>query len=457
MSNRLLETPARVIGMVLGISLLARFLFAAGGIEVTADSVSYQISAMGLTNALWPEFTLENSGGYPLYLTPQLLEHNASDFLIERTPGYPVWMMLHLGILKVLYGLVTTDAFYRGLVLSNSLLGVLLALLSTELCWRIFGQKNLSLAVGLLVGLSPNLLGSEHVILSEPFYAVCLTGLLLMATRWPYAECSAHARIITLTMGIFSGWLLWVKPIGLVMVLAIVAFLWLNRARHQLPLFALPIVLMIALWMGFQYQVHGGFIGYTAGSGLNQLYKVVNFLDMDSPLHRGFKRELADWVRQAPPENAYISVNVVHVQHIQAELQKPPSSRRPIWRIYLEDDRQARDVAREAMLNNPAKYLQVTLQQIPRTWLGPTVWDKHLIYWGPVFLLGLLGMVLYYREQRQAGVGFLLLLTIAGNMLLYSLLTLGDSRYRAPLEPLFIIFAVFATHRLFEAHRQARQ
>ena len=78
---------------------------------------------------------------------------------------------------------------------------------------------------------------------------------------------------------------MWIKPIGLAVVLGVGVFLWLHRVRGQLLYFLTPVGLMIVLWMSFQAQVHGGFLGYTAGGGMNQLYKAVNFMAMDSPLH----------------------------------------------------------------------------------------------------------------------------------------------------------------------------
>lgn len=131
---------------------------------------------------------------------------------LRRTPGYPAFLALVLGVL---------GDDLRGITLAQHLLGAGTAALAYLLGRMTFG-RSAGLVAGLLAALSGPLLAYEHYVLSESLFAFVLTGalsVLVLAWRRPSGR-------LWLLGGVLAGASALIRPVGqLVLPLALLAAL----------------------------------------------------------------------------------------------------------------------------------------------------------------------------------------------------------------------------------------
>lgn len=416
----MLALPWRVVWIVALTALFVRLCCSVMPMKAWVDSEGYWISAQAL------------------------LRHDWAAFLPERTPGFSLFLIPHLLLQQILAPNNDKQWLYQAVGFSQAVFGILTALLSADCAQRIFRKPTLSLVVGLLVAISPNLLWAEHAVLTESLYAF---SCVLLVWLWLRLQ-PAFKPFPLVLLGILSGWIIWIRPIGLVLTLAIAFLLWQKRVLlRQWLAYLLPVVLMCLLWMGFQYQAHG-FFGLNAGMGMNQLYKTINFTQLDTPTEQPFMRFLAQQKALYPENRTYEAVNDAYVLDARHQQGRAP------WQIYLEDDSQAKAISNEAILSHPVRYLWVTLQEFYKLLTEPTEWEPYLVFWFPIGLLALMGSVFLWNKKGYGFTGRLLIVMMWGQLLLYPWLTVCTARYRIPVEPFAIILASYAVTRLYLSARQ---
>ena len=415
MLKKTLETPLCILIIVFLGALVVRFVCSSTPASITPDSNAFMEAAQALFTQQWWQFRA------------------------ERIPGYPLFLVLIISLLQAVgMKMLTLATLANTVVLFQSLLGCLTALLACETTQRLLKNPTLSLLAGLACALSPDLILSEHAVLTESLYAFLLA-------LYAFALVSYSGRGV---LGAISVLLVWTRHVAIVVAAVTALYFWFSRQKQALCVYSALVLLAIGSWAMFQYQAHG-FWGYSAGSGLNQLYKTVGFVDYQSPLEANFKQLLWQRVQLHPPRRLYEAVNDVHVIHAGQQLQRYDQ-------IYLADDRAAARIAQEAILKQPVRYVFVTVRQLAELLLTGTDWDPQMLYWSPLLLLSLLGMALAMRSLQSLNtpLGVIACIT-AGQFLLYPWMTVCVARYRIPLEPLVIILAAHGLACLMAHYKNA--
>lgn len=469
------KTQLKQMGILFGVALLFRFFLS--GIDTTlwVDSYSYLKTAEALVTGNWVH------------------TH------IDRTPGYP----LLIALVSILTGPKTLVPALAGI---NAFLGALIPIFVYRLSWRIFGQAPLAFVTGLLAAVLPMPVQYEHSVLSETLYSFSL----LLYAEWLLRCLNRPGQLIGWgVLGLLGGWLMWVRPVGCAALIATLVLLC------NFPAFTLKrlIVLLaswgifLVSWIGFNAGVHQAPI-FSAGSGANQLYKTIQWVNWTSP-PQAYKEHLQRRVEANPSDFAYRAVNDVHVQMMQA----PQNQGIPYTKLYLQHDTAARQVSNEAMWLHPIQYFVITVQEGFKLWITPDGWDPYHLIGYPFILLGLIGLCFCYHwkvrtplldkillgafglfmvlnvtdqglrqifhiafpeaiqalsmpiflmvllmlwfmnrltpEDEHSWSAYALGLLVIAHSLLTPISSISDSRYRVPLEPLLLLFAAYAAIELY--------
>ena len=428
--KKLFQLNLSSILLILVIALVPRFFCASVEISIWPDSNAY------------------------LNSTQALLTGQYQNFYVERTPGYPLFLASIITVLKFLGYSANPELLKNTVAIVQALLGAATALLCAEISIRVFNNAKWALAAGIICALSPNLIFYEHSVLTESLYGFLMT-LYCLSLFWVNTGSKTWLAVVT---SIIASLTLWTRHIALVAVIISAISFWLHKKQKLLITYAAIVFLAVGSWVGYHIQ-HHNIVAFSAGSGLNQLYKVVDFVDYKSSLQSDFKKLL--WQRRQihPPQRTYEAVNDVHVLHTVAEKQEP--NPRPYYQIYLADDQAAAQIVKETVFKKPVAYVMSTLRQYYQLLVPGTQWDPHSLYWAPVFLLAIIGFGLLLKQQPKVNwlktPGILVGFIVTSHLLLYPWMTVCVPRYRIPLEPLLVVFAVYGTRRLWQTHQALKE
>jgi hypothetical protein len=297
------------------------------------------------------------TGDTESYLAPayELARGMGFDLTLKRTPAYPAFLAL------VISG---WSEDLRSLMLAQHLLGVLTAVLTFVLGRLTFGWL-VGLVAGLLTAVNGALLIAEHTVMTEALFVPLVVGSLaalagaLHAHRWwPYLAAGALMGAATLT-----------RPVAQILLpLAPIAILVAERnLRAKIRYSALALgaaVLVLAPWMIRSASEHDsptvGSLGQTL-VGRTARHDRGAFLYYDPAIH------------DSDPDGARL-----HARQVLQEAADRGSSgkaihtrlRRELGLGAAETDRLMRDLALEAIMRQPAYYVQGTIQRFTRLSLG---------------------------------------------------------------------------------------
>ena len=112
----------------------------------------------------------------------------------------------------------------------------------------------------------------------------------------------------------------------------------------------------------------------------------------------------------------------------------------------VEAERKYRDLALSFIREHPAQVLQYDLRKL-RLFFAAYPYLLHRLSWYPLSILALIGVILSRKEWRRL---LPLYLLIVPTVLIPTLCT-ALPRYRAPIEPLFMILAAYAIVKIAQA------
>lgn len=428
------QLSARQLIIILVVAMIIRFFCAGMPPLITVDSKAYYTCAMAL------------------------LSGDLGSFYVERTPGYPLILMLVMALTQE----TSPEALTQPLLILQSILGCLSALLAGDIFYRLFQNRLWAVSVGILCAVSPALLHYEHAFLTEAVYTFSLLLYVrLLVGCWQNRNSPQPPNMLAcMVLGLLTGWLMWIKPIAMAVGFGTILFLVLIRPQINPQHFQKIAIgylagwmLLVVPWISFNWVTHQT-ITFAASSGANQLYKTIDWVDWKSPQEAEYKTLLLQRYPVQPKEKSYRAVNDAHVIMYERDRQVKGYSE-----IYLAHDNAARNISNEVILNHPVQYLVITLQEFFKFVtqpLGDAVDIGHIV-WQAVFLFSLIGMALLLLTPSISLLQRFPMILAGMHWVLYPLLTISDPRYRVPLEPLFMMIAVYGAMRLWATYQTTDQ
>lgn len=170
----------------------------------------------------------------------------ASWFPLFRTPGYPIF-------LAIFYALGLGDV---QVALAQILIDAASCLLVFHLALRLSGKENVALLAAALYAVNPLMIEYSFQILSETLFtfAFLLANILFFGVY----EKSAIGRKDALMLGALLGFIIWIRPISIVLPIIYAALLYRKHrdAVAAALLLAIPAV-FVGLWIARNYLFAG--------------------------------------------------------------------------------------------------------------------------------------------------------------------------------------------------------
>jgi peroxiredoxin Q/BCP len=419
----------QAVGLIVAVGILGRLGCSWADIKLWPDSSAYITSAQALLTGDFAAYFPERTPGLPLLLAGLMALFGGPQTAV--TAGQlPIWVTLFIG-LQAAFGVTS---------------GLLVAFTTTHLT----GRRVAGLTAGLVAVCLPDVILYEHSLLSESLYtlALCLLTFALVRYRLTQREST---RASALWRGSLLGAILtlciWTRAIALPVAIALGLIMAAQRRWPALLVTAAWLTLTVGGWVVFHQNVHE-VATYAASGGLNQLYKVVDFIELP-PQANAQARSFYQQVRSAralfPAHATYEAVNQGHLMAYWAE-----KGARPYWQSYLAHDAQASNIAQYSALKNPWAYLQSTAKECWRLLTLNTPWDTNNLVWWPLLALGSLGLYTQCYRLRTAPCANVLAsptlwltVIILAHLALYPCITVSDARYRIPLEVLLILGSAY--------------
>ncbi len=337
-----------------------------------------------------------------------------------RTPGYPLLIAPFL--------LARLDLKY--LILLQHILAALISVAVAAFVLKFTGSRGQALIAGLLLAIDLPMLDAANTVLSEILFtsvlAVCLSVLWL----------KKELRYVMFA-GFVAGAAALVRPVGIYLFLPILAYLFLTVNTHKLRTslsFLLAFVMIPIGWSIRNYH-QTGYFGLSSVSGYNML---VNWgagtLAVNDP--GAFDHNLvirqkeleAQACRELESMNGVDCAQLALAQKsgIYGKVGTRVLLRHPISYLKLA----ARSSAFVIFGGGAERFAKITTTRV-------SVSRRILLlYTVPSFCLAILGLLYFWKENRQ-------FCYLAGFVIAYFVVisagALANSRYRVPIMPLYSI------------------
>jgi 4-amino-4-deoxy-L-arabinose transferase-like glycosyltransferase len=420
---------------------------------------------------------IHGSAAYDTYAQNLL----ASGVYGKTDPGVPDAHLppLHSYLLAGLYTLAGRSGFAVGMM--NIALDVLSITMLYAITRRLLpAMPAVAWLAGLMYAFYPYLIFQNLTLIDTPlFMALLYSWLWTMVLLREAARLDRQTLLLAVVSGILLGLLALVRTNAA--LLAPLLGLWFLLRLRLLPsLLRLGVVavvsaLTIAPWIAYASSIYGTFVPVALNGGEN-LYQGNNpltvpyfragydvqwvpppsWLPLTDPRmtpERGAALAEAGWqfLRENPqqiPELLWVKF-LIHWSIDVAPLRNPTEGELPRldYRgdVVVGEDEQGNLQLGELPPGDPVgEYSQPLFDQIGRT--------VHRFYWGGLFLLGLAGIALSWRQWRS--VSLLWLVQIA--MMAIYVFFHPATRYRAPTDPLWFVFSAYALVYLWSWWRARR-
>ena len=336
----------------------------------------------------------------------------------------PAYTYLLAGVFK-LFGVYTTASALAILALNN--LFSSLTCLPVFLAARKVSGPQVAVWAGWIWALFPYSIALPNLAIWETTLTTLLLSLLLLATL----HLDRSTRIIDwLGYGLLWGIAALTSPTTLSTLPFLGAWIWLRHWRRggncTGAAFAASLIFLAAVgpWVWRCSQTYGRFVPFRSGFGLDFL--VGNSDDTSTP---------SNW-KVLPADNPN-------------ELRKLQIAGEPAYMAQKQRE------ADEFIDRYPARFARQSLRRILFTWTG--LWDfpprwtladsglPYVLIYSFVSFLGLLGVVLAFRDGRDGAIPLLIPL-ICFPLVYY--ITHADIRFRHPVDPEIVIFLAYGAAAL---------
>jgi hypothetical protein len=387
---------------VLGIALLARFLWAAA-VPVIPVSDSYDYHTLALN----------------------LVHHGVYGWSSkEATAAWPPGTSAAYALIYSVFG-----SGQWAIKCFNLAIGVLIVFLTVELGSRWF-NRTVGIIAGLLVGLWPVLIEYTTIIASEMLFAAALLGVLCLFDE--ICSNERHFKLLTVLLGCLIGFASLLRPTAILLpaLLASVFYLQKRKIIPSLKLVSITTVLMLIIlmpWSARNYALFGELV-LTSTSGGANLWMGNN------PTTTGFY--------QTPPDYAGMSevqINRRLGDDAIAYIKQAPAAfaTRTVVKAFRLYERETIGAWWNA-------------HGIERTFGSPGVTAVKVIsqaYWTGMLLLFGIGCYFAVRQGFSSFACHPGIATLAYFSIVYAIFVIQD-RYHVPTDPIMAIFAAYAIFRI---------
>lgn len=368
------------------------------------------------------------------YLQPatELLERGSYSGVetLRRTPSYPLFLALTLGI---------SGGNLRAVTLIQHMLGLAIAFVMMRMALLLWDSRAAAIAVTLLISFHPNLVFYENSIESELLSVFLLSAMLLPLTK---AIVSGEAELHSMcAAGLLGGAAALGRPELAVCAVIPPPFLMHKKGGWKpAACFFLSFTAPLAIWMYRNLAVFDYF-ALTPMGAVTSLQTSGPMIDWDAPTHREFKKMYAELLKKNGGSHLTVVNDTI------GRLGRDPDFKTK--RALIE----AAKLGAETTLKHPLKYLWATrvnflyfmrsigrrpeqpapVPQEPRR-LG--FHERHLLY------LSLLGLAAASWSARSAGILFLFLSAL-GIMTANCVADMGTVRRSLAIIPILALFASY--------------
>lgn len=367
---------------------------------------------------------------------------------IFRPPGYPLFIASILSL---------AGGNYRVIVLFQIILFSLTVVLSYWAAYLAFGEKVARLT-GWLIALNPALAYYSVTILSETL-SIFLVSLALFFTIKGIRQ---QKRILFLLAGIALAFLLWIKPVGLLLslllALAVVLQPKLNGKLVKSLFIILPVVSVFFAW-SIHNQVKFGSFVYNPIYGFNLLERTIYLRspNINSPIIRD-----AYEIYREHKENQTLGPQTDEIYYWLAVLDT--SRKYGSSPTLIEKNSQFYNIAIQLIRSDPLGYLGDTSRELVHIWAGyatspgksrPVILEElsakdkawtflvlGLILGAIIFTLVVLASI--ESILRKDWISILYSLPSLVIPLSIALISFTGSRYRLVVEPLILTLIAYA-------------
>lgn len=392
-----------------------------------------------------------------------------------RTPVYPFFLTLPLLLSR--HSSFALHPSSRPFVVLSLVLQFLLSLITVWLTWKIGRELGLdpraAAVAGLLVGLSPNLAFISTKLVSEVLFMPLLLTCILLLSRYR----RSGSRLDIIGTGIGVGLLILTRPIATFFPFVIAVYVlglggvhrnWSSGIRNSLLLLACSAI-VIAPWVIRNGMMTGRYIVSTASEHNVFLYDAATVLASEEGITIPQARDLMMAEAGAKFGSVDTTDEASMWQKLAAvarpHLLSRPAVTTPIWLMGVVADFLSPISVGPLLIHSgaspgagSANLFQSSLALLVKGRVNDafrTAWQTRLSG-ASLFVLAVLALAaLFNLILILSGLASLFLRRIRGLLwlllpILYFTLvtgTVGDARFRAPIEPLLCLFAAVALVR----------
>jgi hypothetical protein len=397
-----------------------------------------------------------------------------------RTPIYPLFLAVPLLIVHPSYLTFHTSPTPSGpssFIRLSLILQLLLSLFTVWLTWRLASELGLAPAsaalAALLVGLSPSLAFLSSKLISETVFAPLLLVCLLLLNRFRLAGRACDI----VGAGTCSGLLILTRPIATFFPFILALYvLWLGSRVRNLAsgtgnslLLLASASIVVAPWVIRNGMVTGRYIISTASEHNVHLYDAATVLAAEKHITIPQARDsmMAEAIARYGPIDTTDEATMWQklAAASRPHLFRRPALAAPIWLSGVSADF-LNPISVGPLLIHAGSAPSLGSRNLFQTSLGllmrgravqalKTAWRVR-VGGAPLFMLVVLGLATVFNLiliwfgivslflRRTRGLRWLLL-----PILYFTLVTgtVGDARFRAPIEPLLCLFAAVALAR----------
>lgn len=270
--------------------------------------------------------------------------------------------------------------------------------------------------------------------------------LLLAAAIWAaYRANDTHGGRWALMLGICCGLGALTKTL-IVLILPLLALWWWHgigfRQALRLSLIAgIALVLVITPWVIRNTRLQGELVLISTNDGSN-LHQGNNACVADY-LARGWDAQWVNCIQKPPANLNEVEADRWHRQQAITYLREHPGAWPHLfwtkfWVLWSPA------IMPYALPPDPYLVDDAVLQFNSRSFQAARV--VHVLYFGPLLLLGIVGLVLGWRDKRPVGPLVAVLVAITLAYLVFH----PSTRYRSPADPFVFILSAYAVTRLWE-------